>query len=50
MSVTEVYSTYNNGGAINVYGVPCRNNAPESFTDPSNIIILECSHTLINNE
>jgi len=50
MTITEVYSTSSNGGSLNILGVPCESNSPETFTDPSSTIPLECSHTLVNNE
>jgi hypothetical protein len=50
MTITEVYSSSSNGGSLNIMGIPCQSNSPETFTDPSSTILLECSHTLINNE
>lgn len=45
-----MYSSQNNGGALNIFGVPCKTNLPEVYNDPLNMIILDCSHSMINNE
>jgi hypothetical protein len=50
MSITEVYSSSSNGGSLNIIGIPCQSSLPSTFTDPASAVLLECSHTLLNNE
>jgi len=49
-TITQVYRTSSNWVSMDIFYIPRELNYPETFTDSSSTIPLECSHTPINNE
>jgi len=49
-TIDEVYSSNNNGGAFNIYGIPCFVESGVETLDPASQISLECKDTFSKNE
>lgn len=49
-SFESVYSTINNGGAFDIFGIPCIE--PEAIINDkqSEKIILKCNHNFVNQD
>lgn len=49
-TIDEVYSSINNGAAIDVWGIPCMEEEGKTFDDPNRKISLKCEDNLTNND